>query len=213
MSYSANYFKEASKISLAIDHVAVERVAAGLARLRERGGRLFLLGVGGSAANCSHAVNDFRKLAGIEAYSPCDNVAELTARTNDEGWATVFEAWLKTSRANKKDAVMVFSVGVGDAERNISPNIVRALEEAKRRKMTIYGIVGPNGGYTRKVGDEVILVPVLDKSSITPHTEAFQAVIWHCLVCHPLLKQISNKWEQVTASSKKSDEKQSRISR
>ena len=200
MSYAAKYFEQAAKISLAIDHAAVERVAVGLARLRERGGRLFLLGVGGSAANCSHAVNDFRKLAGIEAYSPCDNVAELTARTNDEGWATVFEAWLKTSRANKNDAVMVLSVGGGDTERNISPNIVRALDEAKRREMTIYGIVGPQGGYTHKVGDEVIRVPVDDPSAVTPHTEAFQAVIWHCIVCHPELRQTSNKWEQITHS-------------
>lgn len=212
MSYLANYFEQTSKISLAIDHAAVERVAIGLARLRDRGGRLFLLGVGGSAANCSHAVNDFRKLAGIEAYSPCDNVAELTARTNDEGWETVFEAWLKTSRADKNDAVMVFSVGGGDAERNVSPNIVRALDEAKRRGMTIYGIVGPKGGYTRKVGDEVILVPVDDASAVTPHTEAFQAVIWHGIVCHPALMQVSNKWEEITQSQKSGD-KQSRISR
>jgi len=213
MSYSAGYFEQAAKISLAIDHAAVERVASGLAALRERGGRLFLLGVGGSAANCSHAVNDFRKLAGIEAYSPCDNVAELTARTNDEGWATVFEAWLKVSRANKNDAVMVFSVGGGDAERNVSPNIVRALDEAKRRGLTIYGIVGPNGGYTRKVGDEVITVPVEDKTRVTPHTEAFQAVIWHCIVCHPKLMTNSNKWEAIDPLDQKQKKKQSRISR
>ena len=203
MSYVTEYFEQASKIALAIDHEAVERVAIGLARLRDRGGRLFLLGVGGSAANCSHAVNDFRKIAGIEAYSPCDNVAELTARTNDEGWATVFEAWLKTSRANEKDAVMVFSVGGGDAEKNVSANIVRGLEEAKRRGLTIYGIVGPNGGYTRQVGDEVILVPVEDKSAVTPHTEAFQAVIWHCIVCHPELARATNKWETISRDHEK----------
>ena len=213
MTHSEKYFEQASRISLAIDPLAVDRIAHGLAKLRERGGRLFLLGVGGSAANCSHAVNDFRKLAGIEAYSPCDNVAELTARTNDEGWATVFEAWLKTSRANKNDAVMIFSVGGGDAERNISPNIVRALDEAKRRGLTIYGIVGPNGGYTHKVGDEVIRVPVEDPSSVTPHTEAFQAVIWHCIVCHPDLMMAPNKWEQITHAGEKTGEKQGRISR
>lgn len=213
MSYSAKYFEQASKIALAVDSAAVERVALALAALRDRGGRLFLLGVGGSAANCSHAVNDFRKLAGLEAYSPCDNVAELTARTNDEGWATVFEAWLKTSRADQNDAVMVFSVGGGDAERNISPNIVRALDEAKRRGLKIYGIVGPKGGYTHKVGDEVIRVPVEDPSAITPHTEAFQAVIWHCIVCHPALMIASNKWEGVTRAGDKTSDAPGRISR
>src|SRR5262249_43933452 len=150
-------------------------------------GRLFLIGVGGSAANCSHAVNDFRKLAGIEAYTPCDNVAELTARTNDEGWSTVFEAWLKTSRAGSRDAVFVLSVGGGDAERNVSPNIVRALDEAKRRNVKIFGIVGRDGGYAKKVGDWVLVIPTVSAGSVTPHTEAFQAVIWHCLVSHPKL--------------------------
>ena len=204
MSYLADYFEQASKICLAIDQAMVEKVALGLAALRERGGRLFLIGVGGIAANCSHAVNDFRKLAGIEAYSPCDNVAELTARTNDEGWPTVFEGWLKVSRANKNDAVMVLSVGGGDAERNVSPNIVRALDEAKKRGMTIYGIVGPNGGHTFKVGDAVIRVPVEDRSAVTPHTEAFQAVIWHGIVCHPALIQASNKWEGIAEGQSKS---------
>lgn len=213
MTYVTDYLRQAAKICLAIDHEAVERIAIGLAALRERGGRLFLIGVGGSAANCSHAVNDFRKLAGIEAYSPCDNVAELTARTNDEGWATVFEAWLKVSRANKNDTIMVFSVGGGDAERNVSPNIVLALDEAKRRGLTIYGIVGPNGGYTRKVGDEVITVPVEDKTRVTPHTEAFQAVIWHCIVCHPKLMTTSNKWEQITRAGENPRVAQGRISR
>ena len=206
MTHTQKYLEQASKICLAINPDSLERVALGLAALRERGGRLFLLGVGGSAANCSHAVNDFRKLAGIEAYSPCDNVAELTARTNDEGWATVFEAWLKTSRADKDDVVMVMSVGGGDAERNVSPNIVRALDEAKRRGMMIYGIVGPNGGHTYKLGDEVIRVPVEDASLITPHTEAFQALIWHCIVCHPGLMMTSNKWEGL-------NQKQGHISR
>ena len=174
-------------------------MVVGLHRLRERGGRLFLLGVGGSAANCSHAVNDFRKLCGIEAYAPTDNVAELTARTNDEGWSTVFEAWLRTSRACAKDAVLVLSVGGGDAERNVSINLVRALDEAKRRGLTIFGIVGRDGGHTKRVGDEVIVIPTVDPAMVTPHTEAFQGVVWHGLVCHPLLKIQENKWEGLAA--------------
>jgi D-sedoheptulose 7-phosphate isomerase len=197
MTHAQKYLEQAARISLAIDHEAVERMAAGLAALRDRGGRLFLIGVGGSAANCSHAVNDFRKLAGIEAYSPCDNVAELTARTNDEGWPSVFEAWLRTSRANAKDAVLVLSVGGGDADRNVSPNIVRALDEAKRRGLKVYGIVGRDGGYTKKVGDEVVVVPTVDPELITPHSESFQAVVWHGLVCHPLLMAQPNRWESL----------------
>jgi D-sedoheptulose 7-phosphate isomerase len=194
-SHARRFLEETAEICRRLDHAAIDRIAHGLAELRSRGGRLFLLGVGGSAANCSHAVNDFRKLAGIEAYSPCDNVAELTARTNDEGWATVFEAWLKTSRANEKDAVLVFSVGGGDRERNVSVNLVTALDEAKRRGLTIYGIVGRDGGYTNKVGDEVVIVPTVDPAHITPHAEAFQAVIWHCVVCHPAVILRENKWE------------------
>lgn len=193
--HSQEYLKQAAEIARSIDPEAVERIVEGLVRLRERGGRLFLIGVGGSAANCSHAVNDFRKIAGIEALSPCDNVSELTARTNDEGWATVFEAWLKTSRASEKDAVMVLSVGGGDAEKNISVNIVRALEESKKRGLLIFGIVGRNGGYTKKVGDEVIVVPTVDAKHVTPHTEAFQSVICHCLVSHPRLMIQEAKWE------------------
>lgn len=195
MSYTREFLKQTANIAEIIDSSCVERIAIALAELRERGGRLFLIGVGGSAANCSHAVNDFRKLAGIEAYTPADNVAELTARTNDEGWPTVFEAWLITSRANEKDAVMVFSVGGGDVKRNVSENIVRALKEAKRRKLKIFGIVGRNGGYTKKVGDEVIVIPTVDSKKITPHTEAFQAVVWHCIVSHPALMMQANKWE------------------
>lgn len=198
MSHSKKFFEQAAQIALAVDHKAVEKVVAGLVQLRRRKGRLFVIGVGGSAANCSHAVNDFRKLTDIEAYTPCDNVAELTARTNDEGWETVFEAWLKTSRANENDAVLVLSVGGGDADRRVSVNIVRALDEAKRRRLTIYGIVGPNGGHTLKLGDEVIRIPVEDKSSVTPHSEAFQAVVWHCIVCHPDLMAKPNKWESMT---------------
>ncbi|MBI3706224.1 MAG: SIS domain-containing protein [Proteobacteria bacterium] len=195
MSHSETYFRQAADVANRIDHAAVERLALRLAQLRERGGRLFLLGVGGSAANCSHAVNDFRKLCGIEAYSPVDNVAELTARTNDEGWDTVFAAWLRVSRAGPKDAVLVFSVGGGDAERNVSRNIVCGLDEAKARGLEIYGVVGRNGGYTKQVGDEVIVVPTVDAAAVTPHTEAFQAVVWHGLVSHPALKLRPNKWE------------------
>src|SRR4051794_34688368 len=187
MTHSQRYLEQAAAIALAIDHGAVERIAAGLVALRDRGGRLFLIGVGGSAANCSHAVNDFRKLAGIEAYTPCDNVSELTARTNDEGWETVFEAWLRTSRADAADAVFVLSVGGGDLVRNVSPNLVRALDEARRRQVRILGTVGRDGGYTKQIGDVVVVVPTVDAALVTPHTEAFQAVIWHCLVSHPAL--------------------------
>lgn len=195
MTHARRYFDLASQIALRLDHDAVERMASGLAELRNRGGRLFLIGVGGGAANCSHAVNDFRKIAGIEAYTPCDNVSELTARTNDEGWDSVFAAWLRTSRATETDAVLVFSVGGGDAARNVSPNIVKALDEARRRGMKIYGIVGRDGGYTRQVGDVVILVPIVDPDLITPYTEAFQALVWHCLVSHPALMIGQTKWE------------------
>jgi D-sedoheptulose 7-phosphate isomerase len=192
--HAQTYFQEVVKVAQAIDQAAIERLANELAALRERGGRLFMLGVGGSAGNCGHAVNDFRKLCGIEAYAPTDNVSELTARTNDEGWDTVFSAWLKTSRGNDKDAVFVFSVGGGNLEKNVSPNIVAGLKEAKRRGMKVFGVVGRDGGYTRQVGDCVIVVPTVDASRVTPHTEAFQAVVWHCLVSHPVLQQIATKW-------------------
>ena len=196
-SHSQIYLEQTAEMAALIDHEAVERIALGLAELRERGGRLFVLGVGGSASNSSHAVSDVRKLAGIEAYAPTDNVAELTARTNDEGWATVFEAWLQVSKGNDKDAVLVLSVGGGDAERNVSPNIVRALDEASSRGMTIYGIVGRDGGYTKRVGDEVLVLPTVDPEHITPHSESFQAVIWHCIVFHPRLKILQSKWEGI----------------
>ncbi|TMH49420.1 MAG: SIS domain-containing protein [Betaproteobacteria bacterium] len=192
--HSGTFFDEVVKIAQSIDAAGVEKLATELAALRQRGGRLFFLGVGGSAANCSHAVNDFRKLCGIEAYTPVDNVAELTARTNDEGWDTVFAAWLKTSRANKNDAVFVFSVGGGNMEKNVSANIVAGLKEAKQRSMKIFGVVGRDGGYTKQVGDCVVVVPTVEASRVTPHTEAFQAVVWHCLVSHPKLQQISTKW-------------------
>ena len=192
--HSETFFDEVVEIAQSIDAAGVENLATELAALRQRGGRLFFLGVGGSAANCSHAVNDFRKLCGIEAYTPVDNVAELTARTNDEGWDTVFAAWLKTSRANKNDAVFVFSVGGGSVEKNVSANIVAGLKEAKQRSMKIFGVVGRDGGYTKQVGDCVVVVPTVEASRVTPHTEAFQAVVWHCLVSHPKLQQISTKW-------------------
>jgi D-sedoheptulose 7-phosphate isomerase len=192
--HAQTYFQEVVKVAQAIDVEAVEKLAAELAALREREGRLFLLGVGGSAGNCAHAVNDFRKLCGIESYAPTDNVSELTARTNDEGWDTVFSAWLKTSRVGSKDAVFVFSVGGGNLEKNVSPNIVSALKLAKERGVKVLGVVGRDGGYTKQVGDCVIVVPTVDASRVTPHTEAFQAVVWHCLVSHPVLQQIATKW-------------------
>lgn len=197
MSHAQVFMRQAAEIANVIDPQAIERMVDGLVSLRERGGRLFLLGVGGSAANCSHAVNDFRKIAGIEALSPCDNVSELTARTNDEGWDTVFAAWLRGSRANAKDAVMVFSVGGGDVEKNVSVNLVRALEEAKKRGLTIFGVVGRNGGFTKQIGDEVLVVPTVDPKHVTPHTEAFQSVISHCLVSHPKLMVQNTKWEGI----------------
>ena len=200
MTHTETYLQQAGQIAGKLDADIIERIAVGLAALRERGGRLFILGVGGSAANCGHAVNDFRKLAGIEAYAPTDNVAELTARTNDEGWDTVFAAWLRTSRANDKDAVLVFSVGGGNVEKNVSVNLVRALDEAKQRGLKIYGVVGRDGGYAKKIGDEVVVVPTIVPEHVTPHAEAFQAVVWHCLVCHPKVMVQENKWESVVKS-------------
>jgi len=192
--HTETYFKEVVKVAETIDIAAIEKLAGELAALRERQGRLFLLGVGGSAGNCTHAVNDFRKLCGIEAYAPTDNVSELTARTNDEGWDTVFAAWLRTSRASANDAVFVFSVGGGNLEKNVSANIVAGLKEAKQRGTKVYGVVGRDGGYTKQIGDCVVVVPTVDASRVTPHTEAFQAVVWHCLVSHPALQQIATKW-------------------
>ena len=203
MSHTAQYFAEACQIAERIDYGTIELIAQGLAELRARGGRLFLIGVGGSAANCSHAVNDFRKLCGIEAYTPVDNVSELTARTNDEGWDTVFAAWLSVSCANEKDAIFVFSVGGGDAERNISVNIVRALEEGKKRGLKIYGVIGRETGHAKKVGDAVVVVPTVSPERVTPHTEAFHAVVWHCLVSHPLLQTAETKWESTMKAAKR----------
>jgi D-sedoheptulose 7-phosphate isomerase len=199
-THTAEYFAEAREIAQRIDHDMIERIAGGLADLRASGGRLFLLGVGGSAANCSHAVNDFRKLCGIEAYTPVDNVSELTARTNDDGWETVFSGWLAVSRACHNDALFIFSVGGGDAERKISVNLVRAVDEAKRRGLKIYGVVGRQGGYARRFGDAVVVVPTVSDARVTPHTEAFQAVVWHCLVSHPKLQMTDTKWESTRSA-------------
>jgi D-sedoheptulose 7-phosphate isomerase len=201
-THSGRYFALVAEVAAALDAAGVERLARALVDVRDRGGRLFLLGVGGSAANCSHAVNDFRKLAGIEAYTPCDNVSELTARINDDGWESVFAEWLKVSRADERDAVLVFSVGGGDSARNVSPNIVSALQEARRRRLRIFGVVGRDGGFTRQVGDEVVVVPTVDATLVTPLAEAFQAVIWHCLVSHPALAVQCGKWESVTGPSR-----------
>jgi D-sedoheptulose 7-phosphate isomerase len=201
MSHAQQYLAEACEIARRIDHEAIERIAEGLAGLRATGGRLFLLGVGGSAANCSHAVNDFRKLCGIEAYTPTDNVSEITARTNDDGWDTVFAAWLAVSRANERDAIFVMSVGGGDAENNVSVNLVRAVDEAKRRGLTIYGVVGRQGGYTKQIGDIVLVIPTVNAARVTPHTEAFHAIVWHCLVSHPALQTVANKWERPVPTS------------
>ena len=195
MNHSKKYLQQASEIALAIDPTRLDLMVKELKDLRNRAGRLFFLGVGGSAANCSHAVNDFRKIAGIEAYAPTDNVSELTARTNDEGWATTFSAWLKVSRAGSKDAIFIMSVGGGDKVRNISPNLVEAIDHAIANEMRILGIVGRDGGETAKKGHAVLIVPTIDADLITPHTEAFHAVAWHALVSHPDLKQSSNKWE------------------
>ena len=196
-SFSASFLAEVREIANLLDAESIEKVAALLVSLRERSGRLFVLGVGGSAANASHAVNDFRKITGIEAYAPTDNVSELTARVNDEGWESVFAAWLQVSRVNARDVVLVFSVGGGSLERNVSPNIVAALDYAKAAGAGIIGIVGRDGGYTARVSDACILIPVVHQDRITPHTEAFQAVVWHLLVSHPALQQTATHWESI----------------
>jgi D-sedoheptulose 7-phosphate isomerase len=195
MTYAEKHLKEAVEIISKLDHGAIEKAASLLAGLRERGGRLFILGVGGSAANASHAVNDFRKIVGIEAYAPTDNVSELTARTNDEGWATIFVEWLKGSRLAANDMLLVFSVGGGNLEKNISPNLVEALKHAKGVGAGVIGIVGRDGGYTAKVADACVIIPTVNPDTITPHTEAFQGVVWHLLVSHPALKARETKWE------------------
>ncbi|WP_022722366.1 SIS domain-containing protein [Rhodopseudomonas sp. B29] len=194
MSHSEDFFGESRAICDAIDLVKVELLARDLAALRERGGRLFVLGVGGSAANCSHAVNDFRKLCGIEAYAPVDNVAELTARANDEGWDTIFSGWLEVSRLGAADAILIFSVGGGDAAANVSTNIVRAVDFAKARGARVFGVVGKDTGHTAAQGDVVVVIPQVNPARVTPLSEAFQAVVWHCLVSHPALQRRSTKW-------------------
>jgi D-sedoheptulose 7-phosphate isomerase len=195
MTYTEQHLAEAGQILERLDRAAIERVVDTLAAVRQRGGRLFFLGVGGSAGNCGHAVNDFRKLAGFEAYAPTDNVSELTARTNDEGWDTVFAAWLKGSRLRKEDALVVFSVGGGSLEKNISPNLVRALQYAKEVGAAVVGVVGRDGGFTATVADACVIVPTVNADTVTPHSEAFQAVVWHLLVSHPALKANATKWE------------------
>lgn len=194
-SFVQQYLIEAKQIIDQLDIGPIDRMAQLLADLRAGGGRLFIVGVGGGAGHASHAVNDFRKIAGIEAYSPSDNVSELTARTNDEGWDTTYAAWLKVSRLSAADMVFVFSVGGGDLERNISANIVRAVQYAKQVGAKVIGVVGRNGGYTASVADACVIVPTVNPNAVTPHTESFQAVIWHLLVSDPRLQQMPNKWE------------------
>ncbi len=197
-TFAAQYLAEAKEIIEKIDMASIEAMTKLLVNLRERGGRLFLIGVGGGAGHAGHAVNDFRKLAGIEAYSPSDNVSELTARTNDEGWETTYAAWLVVSRLSSKDMIFVFSVGGGDLEKNISPNIVRAVQYAKEVGASVVGVVGRNGGYTASVADACVIIPTVNAAAVTPHTESFQAVVWHLLVSDPRLQMASNKWESST---------------
>ena len=194
MSSVKKYFEEVIQIAKLIDVKKIELLAKEINLIRKKNGRLFFLGVGGSAANCSHAVNDFRKICEIECYTPIDNVSELTARINDDGWNSIFASWLNISKANKNDAIFIFSVGGGDVKKNVSVNLVESIKYAKKNKMKIFGIVGRKGGYTKKHGDNVIVIPDLFKKRLTPHSEAFQAVIWHCLVSHPLLQKKSTKW-------------------
>jgi D-sedoheptulose 7-phosphate isomerase len=197
MSYIARYLDEVGEIAERIDRAAIARMVELLADVRRRDGRLFVLGVGGSAANASHAVNDFRKLVGLEAYAPTDNVSELTARINDDGWDTSFANWLKGSRLSARDAVLVLSVGGGDADRNVSINLVRAIEHARTVNATVVGIVGRNGGFTAKVADACVIIPTASADTLTPHAEAFQAVVWHLLVSHPDLQASAAKWESL----------------
>jgi D-sedoheptulose 7-phosphate isomerase len=199
MTFTEDFLKEVQVVTQELDAKAIDAVVEQLLAIRERGGRLFILGVGGSAGNASHAVNDFRKICGLECYAPTDNVSELTARTNDEGWATIFAEWLRGSRLSKKDGVLVLSVGGGNVEKNVSPNLVRALQYAQEVGATITGIVGRDGGYTAKVANAVVIVPTVNPDHITPHSEAFQAVVWHLFVSHPRLKMNQTKWETTAA--------------
>ena len=195
MSFARQFLAEVQQVTAQLDEAAIEKCASELAAIRERGGRLFILGVGGSAGNASHAVNDFRKICGFEAYAPTDNVSELTARTNDEGWATIFSEWLKGSRLGANDGLLIFSVGGGNVEKNVSPNLVSAIQLAKKAGASVIGVVGRDGGYTSKEATACVIVPVVNPAHVTPHSEAFQAVIWHLLVSHPKLKAAPTKWE------------------
>ena len=198
IDHTKTYFNEVINIAKQIDYNIISEMAFELSKLRNRNGRLFFVGVGGSAANCSHAVNDFRKICEIESYSPVDNISELTARTNDEGWDTIFSEWLKISQANHNDALFILSVGGGSKQKNISPNLVKAIDLAISKKITIFGIVGKDDGYTFQKGNYVLQVPIISEDRITPHSEAFQAVVWHCLVSNPLLVMKKTKWESET---------------
>jgi D-sedoheptulose 7-phosphate isomerase len=195
MSFTKEFLAEVQQVTAQLDVAAIEKCADELARVRERGGRLFILGVGGSAGNASHAVNDFRKICGFEAYAPTDNVSELTARTNDEGWATIFAEWLKGSRLGAKDGLLIFSVGGGNLEKNVSPNLVTAIQLAKKVGASVIGLVGRDGGYTAKEATACVVVPTVNPAHVTPHSEAFQAVLWHLFVSHPKLKVTQTKWE------------------
>jgi len=198
-SFSRAFLDESIEVIRRIDADSVDRLASALGRARDEGGRLFILGVGGSAGHASHAVNDFRKICGFEAYTPTDNVSELTARVNDDGWDSSFAEWLKGSRVNAKDAVLVFSVGGGNVEKNVSVNLVRAIDVARSVGAKVFGIVGKDGGYTKQVADECVLIPVVSPERITPHTEGLAAVVWHLLVSHPALKVSQTKWESVSS--------------
>ena len=195
MSFTKQFLAEVQQVTAQLNEAAIEKCADELAAIRERGGRLFILGVGGSAGNAGHAVNDFRKICGFEAYAPTDNVSELTARTNDEGWATVFSEWLKGSRINAKDGLLIFSVGGGNLEKNVSPNLVSAIQVAKSVGASVVGIVGRDGGYTAQQATACVIVPTVNPTHVTPHSEAFQGIVWHLLVSHPKLKVAQTKWE------------------
>jgi D-sedoheptulose 7-phosphate isomerase len=195
MSFSSQFLQEVQEVTRLLKAEDIERIVEVLAGVRERGGRLFILGVGGSAANASHAVNDFRKICGLECYAPTDNVSELTARTNDEGWSTIFSEWLKGSRLGARDGLLIFSVGGGNLEKNVSPNLVSALQLAQQVGASVVGVVGRDGGYTAKAANACVIIPTVNPDHVTPHSEAFQAVVWHLLVSHPKLKVAKTKWE------------------
>jgi len=201
MDYAEQHMRESIEIIEKMDTAPIEKMADLLARVKVDGGRIFFLGVGGSAGNCSHAVNDFRKIVGIECYAPTDNVSELTARTNDDGWASIFVEWLKISKLLAKDAIFIFSVGGGNLEKNISPNLVTALQYAKSVGTKVMGVVGRDGGYTAQVADACVIVPTVNPDNVTPHSEAFQAVVWHLLVSHPKLKANQTKWESAVGTA------------